>query len=205
MIHNRGSTPPNDEHTIVVGNCLAGLSTLFIPDIEDDEWRWWPASHNFYEEWDSGALMEIALDSAFRSAAADLPLESLEQAVAAAEEGLGILAGLELDEPVLPFRVLLTSRADEALKDFEDLAGVLAGCFDLGDLLTQERPETRTETIAGELYGASDDWAIPLVFGLVRLKLHLLGPAFQAAMQGWYEQLLVRAKAHYLHDAQVVP
>jgi hypothetical protein len=80
-----------------------------------------------------------------------------------------------------------------------------------GSPLNDLRPEVLEEAIAigeavaDELYGSSDEWVIPLAFGLVGLKLHLLGPEFQAAVRAWYEQLLVRAKAHYLHADQVVP
>ena len=101
-------------------------------------------------------------------------------------------------------RLLIGGPAQAGLAAAE-AASVLAGCFDIGTMLSQEEPEQRHGVIATELYGASSDWAIPLAFGLIGLKLHLLGPDFGMAMQDWYEQLLVRAKAHYLHDAQDAP
>jgi hypothetical protein len=97
---------------------------------------------------------------------------------------------------------LLYSLEGEVQEEFEEVASVLTGCFGLGTLLSQEEPERRDDVIADELYGASSDWAIPLAFGLVGLKLHLLGPAFGQAMQGWYGRLLERARGHYLRHAR---
>lgn len=192
-----------DERTTAFGNTISTLTALFIPDIEDDEWTWWPAGHNFYEEWAEGTLAQLALDSACQVMAGDFVQEAVEQAVEIARYGLAIMKECAGEEPYLPFRLLLYSLENGVLQEFEETASVLAGCFEIGAMLSQERPDQRHDIIAEELYGAASDWAIPLAFGLIGLKLHLLGPAFWMAMQDWYEQLLARAQAHYLRDAQV--
>jgi hypothetical protein len=181
---------------------IGALTALFIPDIEDEEWAWWPASHNFFEEWTEGALAQIAFDAAAQVMADESVQAAVEQAVEIGEYGMSILEACDVEEPYLQFRLLLYSLEGEVQDEFEEVASVLTGCFGLGTLLSQEEPERRDDVIADELYGASSDWAIPLAFGLVGFKFHLLGPAFGLAMQSWYEQLLERAKAHYLHDAR---
>jgi hypothetical protein len=197
---NRSHVRAGDE---LFSQTIGALTALFIPDIEDEEWSWWPASHNFYGEWVEGALAQIALDAAAQVMADESVQAAVEQAVEIGEYGMSILEACDVEEPYLPFRLLLYSLEDEVQDEFEEVASVLTGCFGLGTLLSQEEPEQRDDVIADELYGASSDWAIPLAFGLVGLKLHLLGPAFGQAMQGWYGRLLERARAHYLDEAQV--
>ena len=77
------------------------------------------------------------------------------------------------------------------------VADVAVICFELGELLSQHAPKAREDLVATELYGSSDDWVVPLTYGLVGLKLHRLGPEFQAAMRAWYDQFVARARARY--------
>jgi hypothetical protein len=195
----------NDAEDPALGDYISTLTTLFVPTLEEEEWAWWPSDHDFRNEWEQGALWEIALDSAFGSPLNDLPSEILEEAIAIGEEGLNILDRCETKEQELPIELLMATLDRDVLGWIQDAADVAVSCFELGELLSQPRPEARAETVADELYGSSDEWVIPLAFGLVGLKLHLLGPEFQAAVRAWYKQLLVRAKARYLHDGQVVP
>lgn len=199
MNKQHASTSSANERATAFGDSIATLITLFVPG-EDDEWAWWPDGHNFYQEWDAGVLAQLALDTAFQSSVDQLPQETLDQAIAIAEQGLDILAACEVVEPYLPFRLLLVSLENEVLRDLGESASVLVGCFELGEMLSRDHPHLRADTIAEELYGASNDWAIPLTFSLVGLKLRLLGPAFEAAMRAWYEQLLIQARAHYLQS-----
>jgi len=195
----------DDEKDPDLGDYIATLTTLFVPILEEDEWEWWPTGHDFRDEWEQGALWEIALDSAFGSPLDDLPFEMLEEAIAIGEEGLNILDKCETKEQELPIELLMATLERDVLEWIQDAADVAVSCFELGALLSQPAPEAMVDLVATELYGSSDDWVIPLAFGLVGLKLHLLGPEFRAAVRAWYEQVLVRAKAHYLHDGQVVP
>jgi hypothetical protein len=105
----------------------------------------------------------------------------------------------------LLFRLLFSPLEEDTLYWFEDLVAVLIGSIELGALLGEGIPRVQAEAPAEELYGASDEWGVALAFSFVGFKLRLLGPEFQAAMQEWYDQLLVQAKTHYLHDGQVVP
>jgi hypothetical protein len=177
---------------------IATLSTLFIPDIEEGDWSWWPDGHDFYGEWDQGRLGQLVLDSALTSSVNSLAPETLEEAIAIGEKGLSILARCGAEQAYLPFRLLLAPLEGEILRNLEDAASVLVSCFELGDLLSQDRAQRRADRIGQELYTASSDWAIPLVFGLMALKLRLLGPAFGTAMRAWSGDLLGRARAHYL-------
>lgn len=188
-----------------LGDYIVTLTTLFVPTLEEEEWEWWPSDHDFCNEWEQGALWEIALDSAFGSPLDELPFEMLEEAIAIGEEGLNILDRCETNEQELPIDLLVATLDRDVLDRIQDAADVAVSCFELGALLSQPAPEAKAELVATELYGSSDDWVIPLAFGLVGLKLHLLGPEFRTAVRAWYEQLLVRAKAHYLHDGQVTP
>lgn len=177
---------------------IAALTALFVPDVEGDEWAWWPDGYDFYQEWDSGALMNLALEAAVSSLDRDRLYEPLTRAFAIAQEGLSFLEACEEEATSLPFRLLLSSLEGQVVEDLAEAAGVLAGCFDLGKMLNQDRSPRRADVIATTLYDASSDWAFLLTAGLVGLKLRLLGPDFNAAMQTWYAQLLERAKAYYL-------
>jgi hypothetical protein len=186
------------EENLVLGDYLSTLIDLFVPTLEEEEWIWWPTGTKFADEWEQGALWQIALDSAFRSPLNDLPPEIMEQAITIGQEGLSILASCEVKEKALPLDLLFATLDDDILGWFQETADVATSCFELGALLSQPFPEFRDETISEELYGSSDDWIVPLVAGLVSLKLYLLGPEFRAAIAAWYEQLLTRARAHYL-------
>ncbi len=200
--HNQPELIDDDEDIVAFENAIRTLTTLFVPDFEDDEWIWWPESHNFYDEWETGALAQLAVDTAFEMIDDDFWREVTGEAVVIAQQGLAWLKECEAEEPHLPFHLLLYSLEKGVLGEFEEAASVLASCFDIGSMLSQEEPEQRHGIIATELYGASSDWAIPLAFGLISFRLHLLGSDFRMAIQEWYEQLLIRAKAHYLPDAQ---
>jgi hypothetical protein len=188
----------DDEPIFAFYDVIAALIGLFVPDVEDDEWAWWPGGYDFYQEWDAGDLMTLALEAAVSAMDRDRLYEPLTRAFAIAQEGLSFLETCEEEATSLPFRLLLGSLAGQVVEDLEEAASVLAGCFDLGEMLSQDRLPHRAEIIATELYEASSDWAFLLTGGLVGLKLRLLGPDFDTAMQSWYDQLLEQAKAHYL-------
>jgi hypothetical protein len=183
---------------LVLGDHISTLIDLFVPTLEEEEWTWWPDGTKFADEWEQGALWQIALDSAFTSPLNDLPPQVMEQAIAIGQEGLSILESCETQEKTLPMDLLFATLDDAILDWFQCAADVATSCFELGALLSRPQPETRAKTISEELYGSSDDWVVPLVAGLVSLKLYLLGPEFRAAIAAWYEQLLTRARAHYL-------
>lgn len=188
----------HDEEAFGLRGYISSLIEIFVPTLEEEEWEWWPTGHDFRDEWERGTLWEIAVDSAFGSPLDDLSFEILEKAIAIGEEGLAILDNCETNEQELPID-LLTARLDrEVLDPIQDAADVAVSCFELGGLLSQPAPEARADLIATELYASSDDWIIPLAHGLVGLKLYLLGPGFRTAIRAWYDQVLARAKAHYL-------
>lgn len=203
--HNQPVLMDDDEDLVAFANAIRILTTLFVPDFEDDDWTWWPKDHDVYAEWETGALAQLAVDTAFEFIDDDFWRELTAEAVLIAQQGLEWLNKCEVKEPHLPFQLLLYSLERGVLGEFEEAATVLASCFGIGSMLSQEYPEQRHGIIPIELYGASPDWAIPLAFGLISLKLYLLGPGFGMAIQEWYDQLLVRAKAHYLPDAQAAP
>ena len=193
-----------DHGGLVLGGYISTLIEYYVPTLEEEEWEWWPISHNFFTEWIQGTLREITVDSAFASPLHDLPPEILKEAIAIAQDGVSILDRCETDVQDLPIS-LLWATLDDVLGWFQETADVTTSCFELGALLSQPFPEFRDETISEELYGSSDDWVVPLVAGLVSLKLYLLGPEFRAAIAAWYEQLLTRARAHYLRSAPESP
>ncbi|MBN1138349.1 MAG: hypothetical protein JXM73_17300 [Anaerolineae bacterium] len=189
--------PVDDTEDLELGDYISDLMMLFVPTLEEEEWAWWPNGHPFANEWEQGALWEIALDSAFRSPLNDLPSEMLAEAVAIGEEGVNILDKCETGEQELSIELLVATGERNVLAWIQEAADVAVSCFELGELLSQPMPEVRGDLIATELYGSSDDWVIPLAYGLVGLKLHRLGPEFEAAMRAWYDQFLARARAHY--------
>lgn len=187
-----------DEEALGLDDYLSSLIEIFVPTLEEEEWEWWPSDHDFRDEWERGVLWEIAVDSAFGSPLDGLSFGILEEAIAIGEEGLAILERCETNELELPIDLLAGRLERDVLDSIQDAADVAVSCFELGGLLSQPAPEARGDLIATELYASSDEWIIPLAHGLVGLKLHLLGPEFRTAIRVWYDEVLARAKAHYI-------